>query len=219
MTVPSNEQRLTPRQQERRRRILDVARKLTAEQGYEAVSMRTIAAKSGVAEKTLYNIFVTKDRLIATAAQERALGVLEMALERSPEGGWATLFAFAACVDESTQDAPTMARVLAPVLLDHPDLVGLEEVYEHRLSDTIAQLAAAGSISCPSPRLQARLLRIAIVAAVLFWARYELRDEELGPYLELCVGQLFLPIAHSDHATMLAARIAVARTRLESLSN
>ena len=71
MTVPSNEQRLTPRQQERRRRILDVARKLTAEQGYEAVSMRTIAAKSGVAEKTLYNIFVTKDRLIATAAQER----------------------------------------------------------------------------------------------------------------------------------------------------
>lgn len=180
--------------------------------------MRTIAAESGVAEKTLYNIFATKDRLIAVAAQERAIGVFELAVERSPEGGWATLFTFADCVAEVTLVAPNMARVLAPVLIDYPDLVGLEEVYEHRLSGTIAQLAEQGCITCTSPRLQARLLRIAIVSGVLFWAHHELKDDELSPYLDLCVCQLFLPIARGDHAEMLATRGEVARARLESLS-
>jgi AcrR family transcriptional regulator len=51
----------------RRARILELARELVAEQGYAGFSMKELGARAGVAKQTLYNIFQTKERLIASA--------------------------------------------------------------------------------------------------------------------------------------------------------
>jgi AcrR family transcriptional regulator len=55
---------------ERRKRILAETRKLIAEQGITAFSMNEIGHRAGVAKRTLYNAFQTRERMIAAAIQE-----------------------------------------------------------------------------------------------------------------------------------------------------
>ncbi|WP_336962722.1 TetR/AcrR family transcriptional regulator [Sphingobium aquiterrae] len=55
---------------ERRRRILEETRQVIAEQGIAALSMNDIGRRAGVAKRTLYNAFQTRERMIATAIQE-----------------------------------------------------------------------------------------------------------------------------------------------------
>jgi AcrR family transcriptional regulator len=47
-----------------RHRLLDAARDLATEGGYEAVSMRSVAAKAGVSAPTAYQYFSSKDHLL-----------------------------------------------------------------------------------------------------------------------------------------------------------
>lgn len=54
----------------RRSRILEETRKAIAEEGITALSMNEIGKRAGVAKRTLYNAFQTRERMIATAIQE-----------------------------------------------------------------------------------------------------------------------------------------------------
>src|SRR6266851_1962676 len=55
---------------ERRRRILREARKLLAERGIEGFAVRELCRRAEVAQRTLYNAFQSKDRVIALAIRE-----------------------------------------------------------------------------------------------------------------------------------------------------
>lgn len=54
----------------RRRRLLKEARHMIAEDGLEGFSIRKLCQRAGVAQRTLYNAFQNKDRLIAFAIRE-----------------------------------------------------------------------------------------------------------------------------------------------------
>lgn len=60
----------SPSIQERRRRILKEARKMLAENGLEGFSIRALCKKADVAQRTLYNAFHNKDRIMALAIRE-----------------------------------------------------------------------------------------------------------------------------------------------------
>ena len=64
---PAADTILSLRQLERRERILDTTLLLAAEGGYEAVQMRDVSARAGVALGTLYRYFSSKDHLLAAA--------------------------------------------------------------------------------------------------------------------------------------------------------
>ena len=55
---------------ERRRRILEETRKVIAEQGIAALSMNEIGQRAGVAKRTLYNAFQTRERIHEARMQE-----------------------------------------------------------------------------------------------------------------------------------------------------
>ncbi len=54
----------------RRRRLLKEARHMIAEDGIDGFSIRKLCQRAGVAQRTLYNAFQNKDRLIALAIRE-----------------------------------------------------------------------------------------------------------------------------------------------------
>ena len=64
---PGSDTILSLRQLERRERILDTTVRLAAEGGYDAVQMRDVSARAGVALGTLYRYFSSKDHLLAAA--------------------------------------------------------------------------------------------------------------------------------------------------------
>jgi AcrR family transcriptional regulator len=55
---------------ERRKRILRVARKMIAESGLSGFSVRELAQRAGIAQKTLYNAFGSKENVIALAIRQ-----------------------------------------------------------------------------------------------------------------------------------------------------
>lgn len=77
---------LTPQQEERRRRVLRVARRLASDGGYDAVQMREVAAEADVALGTIYRYFSSKDALLAAAMAEWT-GELQDRLARQPAEG------------------------------------------------------------------------------------------------------------------------------------
>ncbi|TNE41569.1 MAG: TetR/AcrR family transcriptional regulator [Sphingomonadales bacterium] len=54
----------------RRHRILTETRKIISEQGIAGIAMEDVANRAGVAKRTIYNAFQSKERLIAAAIQQ-----------------------------------------------------------------------------------------------------------------------------------------------------
>ena len=55
------------RQLERQSHIIETARRLLEEEGYEGMTMRGLAKQAGVAQGTLYNLYSSKDELVLAA--------------------------------------------------------------------------------------------------------------------------------------------------------
>ncbi len=66
--VPTN--RVTLRQQRTRLKLIEAIRKLTAEKGVNAVTIRDIATEADIAMGSFYNYFKTKDELLNEALAE-----------------------------------------------------------------------------------------------------------------------------------------------------
>ena len=56
---------------ERRERILEAAREIIADKGYEALTMRDLARASCVTVPTVYNLVGSKDRVLLAAVEEQ----------------------------------------------------------------------------------------------------------------------------------------------------
>ena len=81
MTAPAGARAQSRHQ--RRGRIVRTAAALASRGGIEAMQMRTVAERSGVALGTLYRYFPSKTDLVAAVADEE-MDVLEGSLERRP---------------------------------------------------------------------------------------------------------------------------------------
>jgi AcrR family transcriptional regulator len=74
----------------KRRQILDGARKVFMELGFDGASMGEIARSAGVSKGTLYVYFADKNRLFEAIVEETALEQGEIAFDSGPAGDAAT---------------------------------------------------------------------------------------------------------------------------------
>jgi AcrR family transcriptional regulator len=109
-----------------RDRLCDVAEKLFAEHGLEAVTMRQMAAELGVSPMTPYRYFQDKDAILA-AVRTRAFDGFAEALEMAiAQDGDATEHAVMAYVDFALAHPHAyklMFDVNQPTRAEYPDLV------------------------------------------------------------------------------------------------
>ena len=112
----------TERQTRRREGILTAARTLIVERGYDGVTMRDLAAQSGVTPKTLYHQFGSKEKLLRAAVEERFRLIYEKIDAAQFEHGIDRLFFIVDSVAESTRQNRAYAKALTPILSDpHTD--------------------------------------------------------------------------------------------------
>jgi AcrR family transcriptional regulator len=116
----------SPRQEERQRRILQVARREISAIGYDAITMQHLAQASEVSVKTLYNLYGSKDELLI-AAVDGLLQDLEQATQRQDvASGVPYLLAFYAALSDQVVNTPHYAEVMAKALFQADS--------EHRLT-------------------------------------------------------------------------------------
>ncbi|WP_170234875.1 TetR/AcrR family transcriptional regulator [Croceicoccus sediminis] len=206
---------LTPRQLERRARILSTTYALLAEHGYDGVSMKMIARAAKVAERTLFNIYSSKDILVATSARERSEAIISSIADNAGVGDLGYFHALADTLAHETLAAPALARGLATVLVRNPDLVSLGEIYERHVGVALAPLADRGIVDASDVPLICNLLAMRIVSLISLWSGGTIADKALNAHMRLAVWQVLAPHVRGDlqTAVLADARDAIARIK------
>jgi AcrR family transcriptional regulator len=171
MTTSKMETGLRERKKEQTRQLIaDTARRLFAERGFEAVTVAEIARAAGVAEKTVFNYFPTKEELfysrleafeeeLLAAVHERAPGLSIPAAVRGFLMAQRGVLAMEAPGgdEEATQQLRTVTRVIT----DSPALLARERQVFAQYAEALAGLIGKETGARPGaiePQVVANLL-------------------------------------------------------------
>ncbi len=113
----SNIRPLTPKQEDRRQRILAAARKMVADQGYDGMVMSQVAEAAGVSPTTLYNLYNTKDELLLEALRELLIENYQRRSALVVEPGWEMLLARVENGARLRQEEPAYGEAITNALL------------------------------------------------------------------------------------------------------
>ena len=176
----------------KRRQILDGARKVFMDLGFDGASMGEIARSAGVSKGTLYVYFADKNRLFEAIVEETALEQGEIAFSFDPAGNAAATlreFGSAYIAMVCRPDGGSAIRTVMAIAERMPD-VG-RRYYERVLQKTINRLAGhlevhekAGELAIDDRQLAA------------------------SQFLLMCQASLFLPFIFQAAPSPSPARIA-----------
>jgi AcrR family transcriptional regulator len=103
----------SPRQRARQERILQAARELIAAKGYDGLTMRDLARVAGVSDKTLYNLFESKDRLVMMAVVELLEDITRGAETQSGKPGLEAVLLYSDSMTRQILETPAYAEAMA----------------------------------------------------------------------------------------------------------
>lgn len=100
--------------EERARRIIESTIELAEEGGFEAVRLRDVAARAGVAMGTLYRRFHSKQDLLVAALEQETRKMEERVAQRPPKGGTASerAISFFAIATRGMLRRPNLSRAM-----------------------------------------------------------------------------------------------------------
>ena len=203
----------------RRAAILESARQMIAERGYDAVTVRDLAERCRVSVPTLYNQFGGKDQLLAAAIEDHFLLTQDTAFYRNSEPGFARLLviidqcadqllevpayhqrlleAFAS-LDSTQQVQERAARALAEVIA-----VELRCMIDKRqVSDWVAPLRLAG------------LLTSACIGTSVQWSAGFIDAQFLKTNMRYAMGSVLLGVMRGRARTELETQVREAQLAL-----
>jgi AcrR family transcriptional regulator len=176
----------------KRRQILDGARKLFLELGFDAASMGEIARAAGVSKGTLYVYFTDKNRLFEAIVEEEVLDQQKVAFNLDPDRDVATtLREFGQAYIEllCRPGGGSAIRTVMAIAERMPEVGG--RFYDNVVAHTIARLAAyldargaAGDLKIDDCKLAA------------------------SQFMMACQASLFLPFVFQASPAPSTARIA-----------
>jgi AcrR family transcriptional regulator len=178
----------------RRSNILSVARELIAEKGYTGVTMRELAEKSGVAYKSLYDLYGSKDNLLGKAIEERLRLVFE-SIDRVVSGsGFDRLMEILERTSAYTLEIPNLARALEPILAGDPGKFSIGEHMQRFHREALLQIKRQGDL-IESANVDYLLhdVMLASGAVRLYWANGVIADEDLAKALKYSAAKAIYP--------------------------
>jgi len=199
-----------------REAIRQAARRLIAEHGYEATSVREIAEAAGVGERTFYRYFGSKDGLIADETQEW-LAILQHEITSRPPSETPLVAVKQAMVAVAKRAAEDAGSVPTWLFNNRPRPVGLVQrstprpllLFESALTEALLTRlrinpGPAALTHDPSTVFQAQLMArisVAILRTVAI-RRYELltTGETEPPKDHLLIAQAFESLTDLTHA-------------------
>jgi AcrR family transcriptional regulator len=136
--------------EERARRIVETAVALAEQGGFEAVRLRDVADRAGVALGTLYRRFASKEDLLAAALEREAEEFEQRILARPPRGDTAAerVTAFFAAGTRGLCRRPHLTRAFLRTLTSgEPEIAGKVASFHERMTNliTFAIRGAVGS--------------------------------------------------------------------------
>ena len=196
---------VTRQREERRQRILEVARLLIADRGYEGVTMRELAEKSLVSVPTLYNLFGGKNELLFAAVESYFDRLLGGEGRAGTEEGLSKLLSLIETVSRETVRHAAYMRALMGFFGGPGASAGLLELVARELTNQLVealeqmqrqrQLAAWVDPQALSERLTGQLTIVTFE-----WSQRLLSDAGLRGAMLYGTGALLLGLARGKAA-------------------
>jgi AcrR family transcriptional regulator len=178
-------------QHQRRKRIVQAAAALASRGGVEAMQMRTVAERAGVALGTLYRYFPSKMDLVVAVVSEE-LDLLEGSIERRPpraEGPPGRAVEVLMRATRGLMREPELAEALIRSLL----LSDVKTDFGARLTGMLLRAAAGPEVSVPEGdprRVTARALSSVWTMEMIEMLRGHTTTEEIQARLETIADRL-----------------------------
>ena len=196
---------VTRQREERKQRILDVARLLIADHGYEGVTMRELAEKSLVSVPTLYNLFGGKNELLFAAVEsyfKRLLGGGERA---GTEKGLSKLLSLIETVSRETVRHAAYMRALMGFFGGPGASAGLLELVERELTtqlvEALEQMQRQRQLAAwVDPQALSERLRGQLTIVTFEWSQRYLSDAGLRGASLYGAGALLLGLVRGKAA-------------------
>jgi AcrR family transcriptional regulator len=157
-----------------RDRLYATAMQLIASRGYDATTLRDIAAEAGVSVGLLYRYFPSKQAVVIALYDELSLDYARQAAAMPP-GRWRDRFAFALRTSLDVLRPHQVAlRALTPVLVGDPEegIFSASTAFSRLRVQQVFEDAVLGASDAPKPPLAGalgRLLYLVHLAVLLWW--------------------------------------------------
>jgi AcrR family transcriptional regulator len=155
-------------------RLYEAAIGLIGDRGYEAATLREVAARSGVSPALLYRYFPNKRSVVLALYDELSETFARQAAEM-PRGKWRDRFVFALELSLRTLGPHRVTmRALAPVMVGDADegVLAQNTAFSRKRVQSIFQEAVVGATDAPKGPLAESLghvLYLAHLGVILWW--------------------------------------------------
>lgn len=210
---------MAEQQRQRRAHILETARGLIAERGYDAVTVRDLAERCRVSVPTLYNQFGGKDKLLAAAIEDHFNSVLATARPaHAPEG----LPRLVELVDRCAQHMLELDGYHRRLLEAFTSLDATTEI-QQRLAERLAAAVATQLAALRRQRQLAAWIDVGLLAGqitsacigtAVIWSGGHLPGDRLVPGMRYAAGLVLLGALRGAAARSLEAWLVEAQTAL-----
>lgn len=197
--------------------LYSTAKQLIAKHGFEATTLRDIAAEAGVSVGLLYRYFPSKQAVVLAIYDELSLAYAERSA-LMPSGKWRDRFLFA--LRESLQVLEphrTTLRALTPIIVGNPEqgIFSPSTAFSRLRVQSVFEQAITASKDAPNQPLAAALGRLLYLLhlAVILWWLYDKTPKQRATTSLISLIEQTLPSA------ALAIRMPPLRKTLMSLDN
>ena len=209
----STARQLTPNQQARRHRILQAAKKMVGEFGYEGTIMRDVAHEAGVSPTTLYNLYNTKDDLLLEALREQIVEGWRRSEQEIAELGFERLLSSIHHSMDQSREEPAYAQAIVQALFRASSGDLLIDVLisgtQRGIAASLQAMQAQGELK---PYLDIQLLSKNMVgtywAQLMSWCQGTLTIDETEAELNRAFLCLLLPGSQGPRQTDIETRLS-----------
>lgn len=207
----------------RRAAILEAARRMIAERGYEAVKVRDLAEICGVSVPTLYNQFGGKDQLLAAAIEEHFRLALDSAPVARSTPGYQRLLTIVDQCAEQLLDVPGYHQRLLEAFASLASTLQIQERIARGLAAVIAEelatmAAARELVAWASPRQLAAQMTAACIGTAIQWGAGVIRDDLLKAHMRYALGLVVLGVVRGAAASRFETQIQAAQQQIDRAS-
>jgi len=203
----------------RRASMMEAARQMIAEKGYESITIRELAAACRVSVPTLYNQFGGKDQLLAAAIEDHFVGDPDQVKIKTNLIGLDRIFAILDFITFQFLQAPDFHRRLLEAFgsLDSIQQVqrSITASLAYEISQELGVMQDRRELeSWADPELLAGQVTTAFISSTIIWGSGIIKENQLTAAVQYGTGLVLAGVVTGDNVPLVRQRIKAAQELL-----
>ncbi len=203
----------------RRASMMETARQMIAEKGYESITIRELAAACRVSVPTLYNQFGGKDQLLAAAIEDHFVGDPDQVKIKTSLIGLDRIFAILDFITFQFLQAPDFHRRLLEAFgsLDSMQQVqrSITASLAYEIGQELGVMQGRRELeSWADPELLAGQVTTAFISSTIVWGSGIIKESQLTAAVQYGTGLVLAGVVTGDNVPLVRQRIKAAQELL-----